>query len=122
MFTPTSAARSSEVCDATSLSPGAQSDPYPYAHGKDAFVVMPNTFSDANELIQGHTAFGNQIPLGSRMAEPWQGGGPGYHVEARLTNGKMALLLDIGSVGNLAGGEWAQRQASAAMEAGMRPE
>ena len=39
-----------------------------------------------------------------------------------MTNRKMALLLDIGSVGNLAGDQRAQRQASAAMEVGMRPE
>ena len=106
MFTPTSVARSSEVYDATCLSPGAQSDPYPYEHGEDAFVVIPNPFSDANEWTQGHTSFGHQLASGSRMVEPIRGGGPASHVETRLTDGEMALVLDIGLGGNLAGDEW----------------
>ncbi|MFM7979105.1 MAG: hypothetical protein ACKPKO_07290, partial [Candidatus Fonsibacter sp.] len=38
----------------------------------------------------------NSAPPGPRI----------YHVETRLPNGKPALLLDIGLVGNLAGDEW----------------
>ena len=45
-----------------------------------------------------------------------------YHVETRLPNGKPALLLDIGSVGNLAGDEWVRQQAAMAIRAGLRPE
>ena len=45
-----------------------------------------------------------------------------YHVETKLPNGEPALLLDIGSVGNLAGDQWVQEQARAAMHNGLRPE
>ena len=38
-----------------------------------------------------------------------------------LPNGKPALLLDIGSVGNLAGDEWVRQQAAMALRAGLRP-
>ena len=42
MFTPNSAARSSEVYDATSFSPGVPSDtPPPYEHDDTAYVVIP---------------------------------------------------------------------------------
>eukprot|EP00969_Alexandrium_andersonii_P361284 15457215-Alexandrium_andersonii.AAC.1 len=44
-----------------------------------------------------------------------------YHVETHLPNGKPALLLDVGSVGNLAGDEWARQQAAAALKAGQQP-
>ena len=47
---------------------------------------------------------------------------PTFHVETRLPNGKPALLLDIGSVGNLAGDAWVKQQAAVAMKAGKHPE
>ena len=43
-------------------------------------------------------------------------------METRLPNGKPALLLDIGSVGNLPGDEWVPQQAAMAIRAGLRPE
>ena len=45
-----------------------------------------------------------------------------YHVATRLPNGKPALLLDSGAVGNLAGDERVRLQAAAALRGGLRPE
>ena len=45
-----------------------------------------------------------------------------FHVETRLPNGKPALLLDMVSVGNLAGDDWVRQQAAPALRAGLRPE
>ena len=39
-----------------------------------------------------------------------------------MPSGKPALMLDIGSVGDLAGDEWGQYQSAVAMRAGLRPE
>ena len=53
--------------------------------------------------------------------EPVTRASPSFHVETRLPSGKPALLLDIGSVGNLAGDEWVKQQAEAALKHGQRP-
>ena len=61
-------------------------------------------------------------PDGDRQVEGQAPSPTVYHVETRLPNGKPALLLDIGSVGNLAGDEWVRQQAAMALRAGLRPE
>ena len=45
-----------------------------------------------------------------------------YHTETRLKDGRSSLLLDIGSVGNLAGDEWVQNQARIAVHNKRKPE
>ena len=85
------------------------------------YVVLPNTFSDANEWITGYTGFQREA-TGNRQVESASPNPTIYHVETRLPNGKPALLLDIGSVGNLAGDEWVRQQAAMAIRAGLRPE
>ena len=45
-----------------------------------------------------------------------------FPVETALADGRPALLLDIGSVGNLAGDQWAQAQEVEATKAGRHPE
>ena len=53
MCTPTSAARSRKVYDATALPPGVQSDTLQqYEHNDTAYVFIPSTFSNANEWTQ----------------------------------------------------------------------
>ena len=83
--------------------------------------MLPNTFSDANEWITGYTGFQREV-TGNRQVESASPNPTIYHVETRLPNGKPALLLDIGSVGNLAGDEWVRQQAAMAIRAGLRPE
>ena len=85
------------------------------------YVVIPSSFTDANEWVTGNPGF-SQGPAGDRQVESQVPCSTIYHVETRLPNGKPALLLDIGSVGNLAGDEWVRQQAALALRAGLRPE
>ena len=85
------------------------------------YAVLPNTFSDANEWVIGCTGFQHEV-TGHRQVNSASSSPTIYHVETRLPNGKPALLLDIGSVGNLAGDEWVRQQAAMAIRAGLRPE
>ena len=85
------------------------------------YVVIPSSFTDANEWGTGSTGFSHG-PAGDRQVEGQVPSPTVYHVETRLPNGKPALLLDIGSVGNLAGDEWVRQQAAMALRAGLRPE
>ena len=85
------------------------------------FVVVPSSFSDANDWVVGQTGFGSEAATGDRTGDGSSFAPRIYHAETRLPNGKPALLLDIGSVGNLAGDEWVRLQAAAALRAGLRP-
>ena len=68
--------------------------------------------------------FGPRSSTGDRQVEGAASSSstPAYHVETQLPDGRQALLLDIGSVGNLAGDQWVQRQAAKAIAAGKRPQ
>eukprot|EP00969_Alexandrium_andersonii_P172094 7607452-Alexandrium_andersonii.AAC.1 len=68
------------------------------------YVVLPRAPVDASDWARTTRAQLNPSMEG-RPAD--QAGEAGYHVEIRLPSGKPALLLDTGSVGNLAGDEWA---------------
>jgi hypothetical protein len=48
-------------------------------------------------------------------------GRPAYHVQTRLADGRPALVVDPGSVGNLAGDAWAKTVAQAAARNGQHP-
>jgi hypothetical protein len=85
------------------------------------YVVIPSSFTDANEWVTGNIGF-SQGPAGDRQVESQVPSCTLYHVETRLPNGKPALLLDIGSVGNLVGDELVRQQAAMALRAGLRPE
>ena len=83
-------------------------------------MVIPNTFADADDwTLSGGTSFGQRQPTGGRQAEGEAPAPAVYPVETRLASGKPALLLDIGSVGNLAGDEWVKQQALLATKAGL---
>ena len=89
----------------------------------EQFVVIPNTFDDATDwTVRGSTTIGPQQSTGSQPADGRNTVPRVYPVETRLSSGKPALLLDIGSVGNLAGDEWVKQQAVLATRAGLRPE
>ena len=81
----------------------------------------PTTLTDANDWVIGRTRF-SQGETGDRQVERNPSLFMVYHAETRLLNGKPALLLDIGSVGNLVGDELVILQAAAALRAGLRPE
>eukprot|EP00969_Alexandrium_andersonii_P079808 3518419-Alexandrium_andersonii.AAC.1 len=68
-----------------------------------SYVVLPRTPIDASEWASTTRTQLNPTMEG-RQAD--REGEVAYHVETGLPNGKPALLLDIGSVGNLAGDEW----------------
>jgi hypothetical protein len=44
-----------------------------------------------------------------------------YHIQTRLADGRPALIIDPGSVGNLCGDKWARELASAAARNGHHP-
>ncbi len=80
--------------------------------------MIPNTFINASEWLIGCTGF-RQGHAGDRQVEGIPAGPRMYHVETRLPNGKPAVLLDIGSVGNLVGDEWVCQQAAMGMFSGL---
>eukprot|EP00969_Alexandrium_andersonii_P159638 7053706-Alexandrium_andersonii.AAC.1 len=68
-----------------------------------SYVVLPRAPIDASERAR---ATRTQLDPATEGRQADREGEAAYHVETRLPNGKPALLLDIGSVGNLAGDEW----------------
>ena len=75
---------------------GEQPPPY---ESETGFVVIPSTFTDANDWVVGQTGFRADATAGDRQVDGNSAVPRIYHVETRLPNGKPALLLDIGSVG-----------------------
>ena len=87
-------------------------------------IVLPNTYWDAQDWIAS-SGFGS--PSGRYLIPPSAAPPAGqenrsYHLETRLPDGKPALLLDIGSVGNLAGDAWVKDQATVAVDNKRKPE
>jgi len=95
--------------------------PTPGELDEERFVVIPSTSTYANEWTMGCTGF-SPGTAEDRQVEGSPTTPTIYHVETRLPNGKPALLLDIGSVGNLACDAWVRQQAAMALRAGLRPE
>jgi len=59
----------------------------------------------------------------SQMAAPstYYAGTHAFHIQTRLPDGRPALIVDPGSVGNLCGDKWAKEVAIAASRSGHRP-
>ena len=76
-------------------------------------MVIPETDEDASQWEGASpfrsTAEDQQVESSLQRAAQ-------YHVETKLPTGGPSLLLDIGSVGNLAGDQWVQEQARAALD------
>ncbi len=91
--------------------------------GDDAFVVLPDTCADAEDWMSVSSALrpADRVdqPQGANSMANW--GSQAYHTATRLTDGRSSLLLDIGSVGNLAGDLWVQKQAQEALKSGRVP-
>ena len=63
--------------------------------------MIPSTLTNANDWVAGQTGFGADTAAGVGQVYGSSTVPRVYHVETRLPHGKPALLLDIGSVGNL---------------------
>ena len=71
------------------------------------------------------TATRDLPPVPDWSAEPEEtllgGIGPYMHTNTKLADGRPSILIDPGSVGNLAGVKWAREVAKAAAENGQKP-
>ena len=72
------------------------------------FPWWPTTFADAADLQ------GKEVGADADMQQS-------FHTETRLADGRIGLLVDPGSVGNLAGDEWMQGLAKEAFDSGRKP-
>jgi hypothetical protein len=112
-------------------SPGSDSSQSALGRAQSAvFPITPTTPADA-------LAWGSGCQLGAQPTIPWdpyhllrsdstvwkiREEGEDVFLETRLADGRIALLLDIGSVGNLAGSRWIVKQAAEALKSGRKPE
>jgi len=87
------------------------------------YIILPSTYWDAREWIGSSRL---NVPSGQRDIPPPTDtpstDGTSYHAETRLKDGRSSLLLDIGSVGNLAGDEWVKHHATIAVNHNRKPE
>ena len=51
----------------------------------------------------------------------WYSSEDSFHIQTQLADGRPAILVDPGSVGNLCGDKWAEKVAATAKKAGLRP-
>ena len=101
---------------------------------EDDFMIIPETRADALSWIQESVGLDGSVreshqaeldlPRPTIRAEHLDAisMARSFPVETCLGDGRPALLLDIGSVGNLAGDKWVQTQAAAAIRSGYKPE
>ena len=86
-----------------------------------SYVVLPSTFADYNEWIS--TNVGDA--LGSSNPQPQRSRYDGcvthaFHTETRLSDGRPAVIIDPGSVGNLGGDQWARSVGVLALASGRK--
>ena len=89
------------------------------------FIILSNTFTGYNDWITTNVGdgLGNAAAVlanGRRLPTPTPilpaDREQAFHTETRLTDGRPAILIDPGSVGNLGGGDWAREVAKVAMQ------
>ena len=89
------------------------------------FIALSNTFTGYNDWITTNVGdgLGNAAAVlanGRRLPTPTPilpaDREQAFHTETRLTDGRPAILIDPGSVGNLGGGDWAREVAKVAMQ------
>ena len=83
--------------------------PWIYDHSRN-LIVLPSTYLDASDWT----------PVGER-SDSTPNDVVSYHTDTRLRDGRPAILIDPGSVGNLGGDRWARDCSRAAVRAGRRP-
>ena len=86
---------------------------------------VPNTLGD-----DSYTTLDEQESSGSREADAandlspsafFTEGSLGYHIRTQLADGRLSLIIDPGSVGNLCEDKWAKLVAQAAARNGKNP-
>ena len=104
-----------------------QSPDSPRSQAPSDYVAIPTTDKDAAEWSNTPTGDWLACLVPSASASCVGGSGTGmlvggtYHADTRLSDGRTALLIDPGAVGNLSGSIWVQKQASLALEHGRHP-
>ena len=87
------------------------------------FVILPSTFNDYNEWITTNVGDGlGSASTTSPSTVPVGDHDQAFHTETRLRDGRPAILIDPGSVGNLGGGDWAREVATVALRHNRKPE
>ena len=88
-------------------------------------VILPNTWLDVetwssitDHFIPSDNTTVKQVPINH---ESKNGMNLSFHSMTRLSDGRLSMLLDIGSVGNLTGELTAREIAKAAIKAGRMP-
>jgi len=103
------------------IHPSPQSSP----RGSDwVGIILPSTFSDYNEWISTNVGdgLGNAKRDSRQVADPTTAPDKVFHTETRLKDGRPAVLIDPGSVGNLGGSAWARSVATTAISHGRKPD
>ena len=86
-------------------------------------MILPSTFIDYNQWIA--TNVGDGLGRSSMTASPNNSVTDceeAFHTETRLRDGRPAILIDPGSVGNLGGADWAREVAKVALQNKRKPE
>ena len=117
-----------ETPDSYSGSPEVSPPWLPSDLHRQGWIMLPSTYTDAADWVAISGNGGNHsVETGHE-----QSGHDGqdtslshsheaYHVDTRLRDGRPAILIDPGSVGNLGGDQWARDCAKAALRAGRKP-
>jgi len=105
--------------------PAPISTPVPEADVEEdsTYIVYPETHADAQAWRA--TSAGTILDRGERTWQPQPSSSSStaaYHTETRLANGSLGLLVDPGSVCNLAGGDWTVDVAKASIRNGRKPD
>ena len=105
--------------------------PGPSGHGStsaDMETLLPTSALENNDLDdvsrRPPTEYSDNDDTFSVM--PWWPVGSGdsvtcYHMNTRLPDGRVSIIVDTGAWGNLSGEEWAQSAAAASQRAGYPP-
>jgi len=86
-----------------------------------AFIILPSTWGDAAswETSSQHNIGNFNTPV--RAVQETVTTACQYHTDTRLRDGRLGLLVDPGSRGNLAGSSWIRLAASKAIHFGKNP-
>ena len=93
--------------------------------GTQVMVILPNTWLDvetwstiSENFMSPNDTKVQQVPINRDSSV---GANLSFHSVTRLTDGRLSMLLDIGSVGNLTSDVTARAMATAAINAGRTP-
>ena len=81
----------------------------------------PSGSADAQALASPSQPPGSPSPILYTETYGDNDQGSAYHIQTQLPDGRPAILVDPGSVGNLCGSRWAEKVALTAKRAGLKP-